>query len=120
MRNLSFLFLLPLIIGCSVNQTEESVFGASYTISLSERTPFLEENILNISLYYSGCSNDHSFLLKKRASTSRTEVWLFKETPDQPCDGIVSEVRNFEVPQEILKQKSIIFLTPIGESVVLK
>ncbi|MEQ9310651.1 MAG: hypothetical protein RLN90_14435 [Balneolaceae bacterium] len=119
MRKLSFLIFFFSLIGCSINQSNESKFGASYTINLNEQSPLLEADSLTISLSYSGCNDAHSFLLLKNISSSNSEIWLFKETADQPCDGIIQEVRRFELTEEILTSKKIVFITPMDESVIL-
>ena len=75
---------------------------------------------LTISISYSGCSSAHSFTLKNRLSSSTAEIWLFKETKDEPCDGIIQEVRTFQLPQEISTSKSIVLITPVEENIVLK
>lgn len=120
MRNFSFILLVTLLIGCSVNESVETEFGASYSINLNESSPQIEVDMLTISISYSGCSSEHSFILKNRLLASTAEIWLFKETKDQPCDGIIQEVRTFQLPQEISTSKSIVLITPIEEAIVLK
>lgn len=120
MIKLTFLIFFSSVIGCSINQSSEPEFGASYTINLNEQSPLIQSDSLIVSLYYSGCSDAHSFILQKNISSSTSEIWLFKETEDQPCDGIVQEVRSFEVAEEILTSKSIVFVTPMEETIIIK
>tara|TARA_R110002126_G_scaffold227147_2_gene371774 strand:- start:23600 stop:23989 length:390 start_codon:yes stop_codon:yes gene_type:complete len=120
MRNFRFILFVILLIGCSLNQSEETEFGASYSINLNESSPSIEVDKLTISISYSGCSSAHSFTLKNRLSASTAEIWLFKETKDQLCDGIIQEVRTFQLPQEISTSKNIVLITPVDETIVLK
>tara|TARA_B100000508_G_C11209566_1_gene156983 strand:+ start:40 stop:402 length:363 start_codon:yes stop_codon:yes gene_type:complete len=120
MRKLTFLIFFSFLIGCSINQSIEPTFGASYTINLNEQSPLIQSDSLIVSLSYSGCSDLHSFILQKHISSSTSEIWLFKETADQPCDGIVQEERSFEITEEIRTSKSIVFVTPKEETVILK
>ena len=120
MRNFSVILLVTLLVGCSQNQSEETEFGASYSINLNESSPSIDIDTLTISISYSGCSSAHSFTLKNRLSSSTAEIWLFKETKDEPCDGIIQEVRTFQLPQEISTSKSIVLITPVEENIVLK
>ncbi len=120
MRKFTILIFFSSLIGCSINQSNEPRFGASYTINLNEQSPSSRSDSLIVSLVYSGCSDAHSFKLQKNISSSTSEIWLFKETADQPCDGIIQEERGFEIAEEIRTSKSIVFVTPTEETVILK
>jgi hypothetical protein len=99
MRSPRFAWASLVILGCSDPAAPDpAAFGALYRIQPDPDPPALNGQTLEVTLEYGGCRSNHEFELRSRAtSPSSTDVWLRKTTPDEPCDMLVIERRNFTV-----------------------
>ena len=120
MKNFS-LIVFYLLISCSVNKTNESMFGAPYSINLYPNSPLIKADSLIISLSYSGgCDHVQHFELKKRFQHFTSELWVVKTTPEGSCDLYTTEERFFLLSENILDSKNIVLITPSFDRITLK
>ena len=104
----------------AVNSTEKIEFGAGYSLVSNAKTPFIQNNSLVATVTYSGCNDRQIFQLMGRNTGNTAELWLFKETPDQPCDAYFREERIFTIPVNFLMADSMVLITPDLERIVLR
>ena len=124
MRTLSFILLFTFFIGCSeiqsVNTSDEVDFGARYSIITTSNVPTISNGTLISKVSYSGCNDGHEFELKNRMVNSTAELWLFKQTDDQPCDAYFEEEKTYNLPKSILGSEEIVLITPSEDRISLK
>lgn len=97
MRNwkpVAALLASALVTACVDAGPLTSEFGAHYAI-VDSPAPAVRNDTLVVTVQYGGCSGNHAFDVRSRVLAAGTELWLFKETPDQPCDMLVIEERRF-------------------------
>lgn len=96
-------------------------FGYSYSVDYGENTPLIANGMLHVIVSHGGCNPGHSFTLEyERIGSSAYEIWLYKETPDQPCRAYFSYSRSFTLPEVLRNAGRIILLNPVDESMILK
>ena len=92
---------------------DPSAYGAQYTIQAEPNPPVLVGLTLSVTLEYGGCGGNHGFELQHRmTSETGADIWLRKVTPDQPCDMLVVERRDFPVPTAVNGADAIRLLGP--------
>ena len=106
--------VLLLLTGCSQPVAPDpDAFGAHYMEQAAPAPPVLAGQLLNVTVEYGGCNNNHTFELGyRKTSTTSATLWLHKRTADQPCDMLVIERRSFTVPPTIASLGSIVLLGP--------
>lgn len=106
--------VLLLVAGCSPPVAPDpDAFGAHYIVQAAPAPPVLAGQLLNVTVEYGGCNNNHTFELGyRKTSTTSATLWLHKRTADQPCDMLVIERRSFTVPPTIASLGSIVLLGP--------
>ena len=115
--------LLPvaalLLLGCSDPVAPDpDAFGARYLIQSEPDPPVLSGQTLDVTLEYGGCRANHDFQVRSRAtSATSTDIWLRKTSPDEPCDMLVVERRNFQVTTSA---GSVRLLGPNGAAFILR
>ncbi|NBB76899.1 MAG: hypothetical protein GVY02_05915 [Bacteroidetes bacterium] len=119
-----FILITLFLFGCSDdpsgNDLEEIEFGASYRLIQDEELPQLFDRILTVRVGYSGCEGAHEFTLRSRINGADGEMWLFKETRDQPCDAFFNEVLSFQVPNDVFTSQNVVLITPELERIMLE
>lgn len=124
MRYVNILFWTGLLSlsACITDQGKESSqFGAQYNLLQTSSLPSLSNDTLHIRVSYSGCSGNHAFTIRHSIkSSSTTEIWLFKETPDQPCDAYFEEEKTYLLPENIRSQQNIVLVGPYGKRFTLR
>ena len=108
-----------LLLGCSDPVAPDpDAFGARYLIQPEPDPPVLIGQTLEVTLEYGGCRANHDFEVRSRAtSATSTDVWLRKTTPDEPCDMLVVERRNFQLTASA---GSVRLLGPEGAAFILR
>jgi len=121
MKNILLLLLLLPIIGClNGPRGDEFDFGSSYALSQTTELPGISNDSLNVQVAYSGCNGDHLFELKSRIDDSFVaELWLFKQTPDQPCDAYFVENRAFPLSKKAIHSSKIVLFGPGDKRITL-
>ena len=115
------LALLVLALACSMGcatttAPEQSDFGAHYRVPLQPDPPVLEATSLHLTVSYGACGTNREFVLRYRSrSDTYVDVWLRKDTPDEPCDMLVIERRVFPAPETVRDAAVVILLRP-GDS----
>ena len=124
MRTFSFILLFTFFIGCSENQSvntsQEIEFGARYSVITTLNVPTISNGTLISKVSYSGCNDGHEFELKNRLANSTAELWLFKQTEDQPCDAYFEEEKTYNLSESILSAENIVLITPTENRITLK
>ncbi|MEX2603783.1 MAG: hypothetical protein WD361_06255 [Gracilimonas sp.] len=124
MRTFSFILLFTFLIGCSENQSvnlsDEIEFGARYSIVMTSALPTINNGTLVSKISYSGCNDSHEFELKNQTANSIAELWLFKQTEDQPCDAYFEEEKTYNLSESILSAENIVLITPSEDRITLK
>jgi hypothetical protein len=116
----SFLLVAALLLlGCSDPVAPDpDAFGALYRIQEVPDPPVLNGQTLEVTLEYGGCRGNHEFELRSRlTSPTSVDVWLRKTTPDEPCDMLVIERRNFQVTASA---GAVRLLGPQGAAFILR
>lgn len=110
------LYLLPLIFfaGCLTNTDDlDPSFGYRYSLIETEEYPVISKGSLTVKVQYGGCNGDHDFMIQHRkVSPEISEVWLYKQTPDQICDALFQEIRSFKLPVEVFSSNQIYVIGP--------
>jgi hypothetical protein len=122
--SITFILIILILIGCSDdpagNDLEEIEFGASYQLVQDGELPQLFGRTLTVRVNYSGCEGGHEFTLRSRINGADGEMWLFKETQDQPCDAFFNEVLSFQVPNEVFTSQNVVLISPELERITLE
>lgn len=123
-KSIYFILMTCFLIGCSDdpagNELEEIEFGASYRLIQDGELPQLFDRTLTVRVGYSGCEGAHEFTLRSRINGADGEMWLFKETQDQPCEAFFNEVLSFQVPNDVFTSQNIVLITPELERITLE
>jgi hypothetical protein len=103
-----------LLAGCSSPVAPDpTAYGAQYLIQSEPHPPILAGQMLTVTLQYGGCGGNHEFELRHQmVSATGADIWLRKVTPDQPCDMLVVERREFPVPSAVNAAELIRLLGP--------
>ena len=124
MKILKYLLITLFIAGC--NDTIRDIhpeFGYRYKLAsyhYPDYHPVISNDTLRIPVLHGGCEGNHDFNLQYDVShLSYSEVWLFKETPDQFCEASVLEIKSYPLPQEVAMTNEIYLLGPKGERILL-
>lgn len=114
--------LLPSLLGCITDQGKEpSLFGAYYDLVQTQAMPSVTADSVYVRVAYSGCSGNHLFTLRYRAiASATTELWLFKETSDQPCDAYFEENKTYSLPDEVRRRQKIVLVGPFDKRFTLR
>lgn len=107
---LSFLFFT----GCLSNSDDiDPLFGYRYNIVETDEYPVILNDSLIVKVQYGGCNDNHDFtILHKKESHNYSEVWLFKQTPDQSCEAVIQEIRSFRLPVEVFSTNQAFVIGP--------
>lgn len=119
MKRLSFLLIVLFLAGC-VNNSEDidRLFGYRYSIDETHMAPVIAGDSLVVTLQYEGCTTNHQFTLQYEEHwQDYTELWLFKNTPDQFCELVLHETRSFKLPMETFSAKKVYLLGPQGKRI---
>jgi hypothetical protein len=117
--------LLVLLLGpaCTspVAPPDPDAFGADYRILEQPDPPLLSGTVLGVTLQYGGCNAGQLFELEfRRTLPGAVVVWLRKTSPDQPCDALFTERRDFTVPVAVRDADSIRLFGPDGLELELR
>jgi hypothetical protein len=83
---------------CAGGTTLDEPFGSRYRIPLEPDPPTLSATTVSVTAIYGGCRGNHTFALRHRIQAGATSIWLPKTTPDEACDMLVTERREFPLP----------------------
>lgn len=122
MKQLSSILIILFLIAC-INDPNpyHADFGSDYVILQTEELPLIKNDSLIVRIAYSGCNGEHSFVLRNRyINSSTTEIWLYKQTPDQLCDAYFEETRYFLFTDEIIEATKIVIIGPRDSRITIK
>ncbi|HWP83412.1 MAG TPA: hypothetical protein VNN76_12255 [Bacteroidota bacterium] len=116
------LIIVLWLAGCVLESSDDAVeFGASYRLLERTTAPLLTQDSLFVAVSYSGCNGNHIFILRYRAAGfSAAEVWLFKQTGDEPCDRHIEETKRFALPAVIKSSERVTLLGPYDKRIILR
>lgn len=95
-------------------------FGYNYRIIDSEDFPTFKNDSLVVEITYSGCNSGHDYSLEYKRIGSTFELWLFKETPDEPCRAIIRDIQSFKIPKRVTESLHIFLLNPVDDRIILQ
>lgn len=99
-------------IACGGPASPSEPFGFRYEVLLQPDPPVLSATTLNVTVSYGGCRGGHSFRLRTDKQAGSATVWLQKSTPDESCDMLITERREFTVPDQLQGETSVLLLAP--------
>lgn len=122
MRPLASLSLVLVACGCApLADPGLPDFGAHYRIEKVPAPPVLNSDLLSVTLSYGGCRSNHEFEVRHRMRrVAAAELWLLKVSPDEPCDMLVTERRDFLVPEPVHGAAAVTLLGPDGAQFPLR
>jgi hypothetical protein len=112
-RGSAWVVMLVSLAGACDSATEPTgFFGADYSVELDPAPPVLGTT-LSITVAYGACGSQREFQLRHRMLTAtEAEVWLRKVAPDESCDMLVTERREFAIPAPVGAATSVTLLMP--------
>lgn len=120
-RRIALLFCGAIPLGCSLfTDPAPPGFGAHYRV-LFQPAPVLSAQSLSVTVWYGGCRNNHEFALRHEIRPGGdAHVWLQKVTPNEPCDMLVTERRDFSLPNGVRDAAVVELLTPDNDPYPLR
>ena len=107
-----FVAVVAFAIACAGGTAALEPFGSRYRIPLEPNPPTLSATTVSVTLSYGGCRGNHTFALRHRVQAGAASIWLQKTTPDEACDMLVTERREFSLPAAVQAAGSVILLRP--------
>ncbi len=106
---------VPIIVESTYNR-----FGHEYSISVEDPAPIVENDQLTITVNYTGCEGGHVFTLERPGAFSNNmNIWLFKSTPDEDCEAVITDEFTFNLERFILLSSRVTIEDPFGNQVLL-
>jgi hypothetical protein len=94
-------------------------FGAPYAVG-PKPEPVIEGNQLRLTTHFGSCGNATKFSLQHHVDRGTALIWARQDGRRQPCDMPESENLAFTLPDEVMKAKSVVLITPGGGRLTLR
>jgi len=116
---IGILFLILFISCDDSKQPIQIIFGDDYSLSFGRcATPptppvaWIQENTLNIGLYYSGGCTEHTFTLNEADGDDGLYIWLFHDANGDTCETPVWTFHSQLLSQSMINAEYIFVLDP--------